>query len=329
MSARSYFTTIAVTTLAFCLVSVPAENVRAQPYPERPVKIIAPSAPGGGFDFVGRVLARHMSERLGQNFIIENRTGAGTLIGTQAVANAEPDGYTLLVGGLSNIVWNMALYEKPGYNAETDFVPIGLAYMLPYIAVVRKDLPASTLREFIDYARANPGKLNMAHAGVGAGQHLMGVALMRQTGITMAEVPYRGAQFVYPDLISGRADVFFDSSPSARPHILSGAVKALAIVSPRRSAIFPDLPTSAEASVPGWEIESWLGLFAPAKTPALIVQKLRETLAEVVKHPDVKTRFEGSAGEVFHYDIPKTEAFIKAERAKWTKLIRDASIKAQ
>jgi tripartite-type tricarboxylate transporter receptor subunit TctC len=316
--------------LACALVALSPSAVQADPaFPDKPIRIIVPSTAGGGFDVVSRILGQYLGEVLKQNIVIENRTGAGTLVGTQVAAKAAPDGYTLLAGGLSNIVWNMHLYSSPGYDGLADFVPVGLAYTVPYVAVVRKDFPANSLKEMLDLARAQPGKLNMAHLGSGTGAHIMGNYLMKQTGVRFTDVPYKGSQAAYPDLIAGRADVMFDTAPSARPHIQAGNMKALAIVSPRRSSLFPNVPTSAEAGVPGWEIESWVGLFAPAKTPPAVLDKLRSALNQVLSNKELRQKFETTAGEVFTLGQQETEAFIKAEGRKWAAIVRDAGIKPQ
>ena len=316
--------------LACALVALSPTAVLADPaFPDKPIRIIVPSTAGGGFDVVSRILGQYLGEVLKQNIVIENRTGAGTLVGTQVAAKAAPDGYTLLAGGLSNIVWNMHLYSSPGYDGLADFVPVGLAYTVPYVAVVRKDFPANNLKDMLDLARAQPGKLNMAHLGSGTGAHIMGTYLMKQTGVRFTDVPYKGSQAAYPDLIAGRADVMFDTAPSARPHIQAGNMKALAIVSPRRSSLFPNVPTSAEAGVPGWEIESWVGLFAPAKTPPAVLDKLRSALNQVLSNKELRQKFETTAGEVFTLGPQETEAFIKAEGRKWAAIVRDAGIKPQ
>lgn len=318
---------LTITLASACILSPQA--LADTSFPDKPIKIVVPSTAGGGFDVVSRILGQYLGEVLKQNIVIENRTGAGTLVGSQFAAKAAPDGYTLLAGGLSNIVWNMHLYSTPGYDGLADFVPVGLAYTVPYVAVVRKDFPANTLKEFIDLAKAQPGKLNMAHLGSGTGAHIMGTYLMKQTGIRMTDVPYKGSQAAYPDLIAGRADVMFDTSASARPHLQSGNMKALAIISPRRSSIYPGVPTSAEAGVPGWEIESWVGLFAPAKTPAPVIEKLRNALNQVLNHRELRQKFETTAGEVFTLGPQETEAFIKSEGRKWATILRDAGVKPQ
>ena len=314
--------------LAVAVVMRPICGVQAQNYPDRPVKIIVPSGPAGGYDFVGRVVADQLTKEFGAKFIVENHAGAGTLLGTQFAAAAAPDGYTLVVGGLSNMVFNASIYAKPGYDPAKDFVPVALAYTLPYVLVARKDLPQSSLKEIVAYAKANPGKMLLANGGTGSGQHIMASAFKQMTGITMVDVPYKAAQAVYPDLLSGRVDMFFDPLPTARGHLMSGQVKAIAMISPRRSRLFPQVPTSAEEGFPKLEIESWIGLFAPAKTPAPVLQALRTKLREGLNAPELKKRLEAGGGDVMHLSQDETDKMVREEYARWTKLIRDAGIHA-
>lgn len=309
------------------LVVQTAARAQADDYPERSVRIIVPSGPGGGFDLVGRVMAPALSERLKQNFFVENRTGAGTLAGSQAAAAATPDGYTLLVGGLSNLVANAALYEKLPYDPAADFTPIALVYNVPFAAILRKDFPADNLQEFIAYVRSHPGEVTVAHAGVGTGPHLMSVALQQMTGTRVLEVSYKGSQLAYPDLLSGRTDAIFDTTASARPYVESGAVKAIAILCPHRMAGFPGVPTSAEAGLSGWQLGSWIGLVAPAKTSPVILARLRAATEDALMRPTVRGAFEAT-GEVIRMDPAETDSFIKSEFAKWTKIIRNAEIRA-
>jgi tripartite-type tricarboxylate transporter receptor subunit TctC len=300
----------------------------AQTYPDRPVKIMAPSAPGGGFDFVGRVLADKLPEQLGQPFVVENRAGAGTMLGTQVAASAPPNGYTLLVGGLSNIALNPGLYKQLTYN-PSDFVPVALVISYSYTWIARPNLPQSSLKEVIDFARANPGKLNLAISGLGTGQHVGAAILCKLTGVTMENITYKGAQPVYTDLLSDRVDVFFDNTTTARPYIESGRVKALAISSAARNPLLPDLPTITETGVAPFVMETWFGLFAPAKAPAPVIEKLRGAVAEIMKSPAVRATFEKSGGTLLDMKPAETEAFVKAEITKWTKLVRDAGVTAE
>jgi tripartite-type tricarboxylate transporter receptor subunit TctC len=314
----------AVAVLAIGFLVLPAA---AQTYPDKPVKIIAPSTPGGGFDLVGRVLADKLTAHMGQTFIVENRAGAGTLVGTQAAAQAPANGYTLLVGGLSNIALNAGLYKQPGYSPD-DFTPLGLAVSYSYTWIGRRDLAQSTLKDVIDYARANPGKLNLAIGGVGSGQHVGAAILMKLAGVTMEQVNYRGAQPVYTDLISGRVDLFYDNTTTARSYIDGGQVKALAISSAERNPLLPNIPTINETGVAKLEMETWFGLFAPAKTPQAIVDRLRPEVIRAIKDSDTRATFEKSGGRVLDMTPAQTDRFVKAEVTKWTALIKQADISA-
>jgi tripartite-type tricarboxylate transporter receptor subunit TctC len=203
------------------------ENAGAQSYPDRAVKIVVPIGPAGSYDIVGRLLADQLSKRLGQSFVVENRPGAGTIVGTQAVINSPPDGYTLLVGGLSNIVFNAGLYQKLPYDPLNDLVPVALVFNISYTLVGYKDLPYSSPQDVIAAAKANPGGLKLANAGTGTGQHIMGAAFMKLTGTKFLEVPYRGSAAAFPDLLAGRVDLFVDSTPAALPYIKSGQAKGI------------------------------------------------------------------------------------------------------
>jgi tripartite-type tricarboxylate transporter receptor subunit TctC len=311
-----------VLVLALVALLVPG-RASADNYPERPVRIIVPIGPGGSYDFVGRLLANRLTELMGQSFFVENRTGAGTLVGTQSAAAAAPDGYTLLIGGLSNIVFNFALYQKVGYELD-DFVPIALVYTFPYVMVARSDLPQKTLAEIISYGRQSPGKLTIAHAGTGSGQQIIGAAFMRRTGTTMIEVPYRTIRGAYVDMLAGRVDLLFDSAAAALPYVAAKKVRGIALLAPERNRTVPDLPTIAEAGLAGLGIESWIGLFAPARTPPEVLDKLRSTTR--VAAEDLKAQFENSGGGLMQMPVADTDKFIKSEFDLWTRVIRDAGI---
>ncbi len=306
-----------------CLLAA-AATAAAQTYPERTVRIIVPTGPGGGYDFVGRLVADQLAKRTGGNFVVESRTGAGTLVGTQAALAAPADGYTLLVGGLSNIVFNVPLYPNAGYDPLKDLVPVALVYTFPYVLVSRPDLPQSTLQQVIDAARAKPDALSVA-GSPGSGQHMVAAAFMKATGVKLLEIPYRSAQATYPDLLSGRVDLFFDSAAAALPYIQSNRAKGIALVGPRRNALIPSVPTMEEAGLKGFGIESWIGLFVRAGTPPEAIAKLRvETRAAL---PELKDRFAASGGGTLDMEPAQTEAFIRSEFDAWTRLIRDAGIK--
>ncbi|HEY8356104.1 MAG TPA: tripartite tricarboxylate transporter substrate binding protein, partial [Ramlibacter sp.] len=267
---------LAATALSLALPALQAQGA----YPNRAVRIIVPQPPGGGFDTVGRLLADRLGKAMGQSFVVENRTGSGTLVGTDLAAKAAPDGYTLLVGSISNIALNPGLYASLPYDSLRDFEPVGLLVAYSYTLMARKDLPFRSLAEVIAHAKANPGKLTYASAGNGSGQHVLPAALWHMAGVDITHVPYRGAQAAYQDLLGGRVDLFFDLSPTARPQVDGGNARALAVSGPARNAMHPQVPTVQESGV-ALELESWFGLFAPAKTPRDVMDRLRAEFAKV------------------------------------------------
>jgi tripartite-type tricarboxylate transporter receptor subunit TctC len=297
----------------------------AQSYPDRPVKIVVPIGPAGSYDIVGRLLADQLSKRLGQSVVVENRPGAGTIVGTQAVINAPADGYTLLVGGLSNIVFNAGLYQKLPYDPLADLVPVALVFNISYTLVGRKDLPYATPKEIIAAAKKSPGELKLANAGTGTGQHIVGAAFMKLTDTKLLEVPYRGSAAAFPDLLGGRVDLFFDSTPAALPYVKSGQAKGIGILTAKRNPQIPDVPTMTESGVGGLEIDSWIGLFAPAKTPPAVIARLQQEIAQAL--PELKPRFESNGGELMDMPPGQLKGFVKAEYDKWIKIIQDAGIR--
>ena len=309
------------TTLA--LASGP---VQAQPtYPNRPVKIIVPIAPGGSYDLVGRYIADALSKRTGQAFFVENKPGAGTVVGSQAAAQSEADGYTLLVGGLSNMAFNSALHTRLGYDPLKDFVPVALVYRFGYVMVARKDLPQTNLQDIVAAARANPGAITVATAGVGTGQQLVAAAFMKAAGVKLLEVPYKGSPPAFADLLAGRVDLFFDSNAAGLPYVQSGQARGIAVLSSKRSRLAPEVPTMSEAGVPGLDVDSWLGIFAPAKTPPEAIARLRSEIHASL--PELKERFEKSGGDAWDVPDDKLEGFVASEYEAWTKLIRGAGIR--
>ena len=311
-------------TTAFALLIV-GTAARTQNYPDRPVKIIVPIGPGGSYDLVGRHLADVLAKRMGQTFVVENKPGAGTVVGTQAASQSEPDGYTLVVGGLSNMAFNSALYSRLGYDPLKDFVPVALVYKFGYVMVGRKDLPLAKLGDIVAAAKANPGSISVATAGVGTGQQLVAAAFMKEAGVKLLEVPYKGSPPAFTDLLAGRIDLFFDSIAAALPYVQSGQVRGIAVLSSKRSALAPDVPTMSEAGVPGLDVDSWLGIFAPARTSPEVLTKLRREIRAAL--PELNDRFEKSGGEVWDMPDDKLDGFVASEHATWTKLIREAGIR--
>ncbi len=314
---------IATAILAACLGSA-----QAQTFPNRTVRVIVPQPPGGGFDSAARLLSEPFATLLGQPVIVDNRPGGGTIIGTEAAAKAEPDGYTLLLGASANIVLTPALYAKVPFNPRTDFTPVGLAVANTYTLVARNDLPLASLQEVVRHARENPGKLTYASAGSGTGQHIAAAVLWHLSGVKLTHVPYKGAQAAYQDLLPGRVDLFFDATQTAKGQIDAGRVRAIAVSGPARLAIHPGVPTARETGVADYDMVSWIGYFAPAATPSPVLARLRADFARVMVMPEVVARFEKSGLTVLRLSMPETEALVASDIDKWTRLIRSAGISA-
>jgi tripartite-type tricarboxylate transporter receptor subunit TctC len=301
-------------------------------FPNRPLKIIVPQPPGGGFDFVGRVLGERLGKQLGQSVVVENKPGSGTLVGTDFVAKAAPDGYTLLVGSVSNLALNMGLYANLPYDSLRDFELLGLASSYSYTLMARKDLPFKDLRELVAYAKTNPGKLSYASAGNGSGQHVLAAALWHLAGVELIHVPYRGAQAAYQDLLGGRVDVFFDLAPTARVQVDAGNVRALATSGAARNPMHSDVPTLIETGVTGaaaLELESWFGLFVPSKTPAEVQDKLRSELAKVIASNETASLFTKAGGRPLALKLDEAKALVRRDVERWTKLIKTIGVKPE
>ena len=301
-----------------------APVANAQNYPSHAVKIIVPSGPAGSYDILGRLVADQLTRRLNQSFVVENRQGGGTIVGTKAAIAADPDGYTLLVGGLSNIIFNAGLYKSPPYDSLAGLVPVALLLNISYTLIGSPSLPFKTPKEIVEAAKANPGTIKLANAGVGTGQHVVGAAFQAITGAKMLDVPYRGSSLAFPDLLSGRVDLFFDSTPAALPYVKSGQAKGIAILAAKRHPDAPDMPTMTEAGVSGLEIDAWIGIFAPAKTPPAVIALLQKHIAEA--GPEMKPKLANVGGELMEIPPEKLNAVVKADYDKWIKIIKDAGI---
>jgi tripartite-type tricarboxylate transporter receptor subunit TctC len=298
----------------------------AQGFPNRVIKVVVPQPPGGGFDAVARTMAEPLSQQVGQPVIVENRPGAGTIVGTEAVANGEPDGYTLLLGASANLALNPGLYKKLPYDPKA-FKLVGLAATFSYTLAARKDLPLNSLKEIVDYARANPGKLTYASGGNGTGQHIAAAVTFHIAGVKLTHVPYKGAQAAYQDLLPGRVDMFFDNSATAKPHIDNGRVKAIAVSAPQRLAYHPEVPTVREAGV-DFEQVTWVGYFAHADTPAPVLARLREAFDKALADPQVPAMLEKRGAFPVRMPVKDAEALVASDIEKWTKLIRSAGLSA-
>lgn len=301
----------------------------AQAFPDRTLKMVVPQSPGGGFDLVGRVTADKLGQVLGQSVIVENRPGTGTLIGTDAVAKAAPDGYTMLVGGLPNIVLNVGLYPKLPYDPIKDFAVVGLAVSYGYALATRKDLPHADFKSLVAFAKGNPDKVTYASGGRGTGQHIAMAVAAHLAGTKMTHVPYRGAQAAYQDILGGRVDLFFDNVSTALPLIDDGRVNVLAVSTPKRHPRLPDVPTLIEAGLGDFEMETWFGVFVPAATSGPVLEKLRAAMAQVVQRSDFAAVFEKTGGMPMKLTAAQSEALVKREMTRWTKLLKDASVSAE
>jgi tripartite-type tricarboxylate transporter receptor subunit TctC len=318
-----------ISALRILLCMLIAMPLYAQDYPYRPIRIIAPNPAGGGFDFIARVVSQKLTEQMNQQVVVENRTGAGTMLGTDVAAKSTPDGYTLLVGGLSNIAANVGLYKKLPYDPLADFVPLGMVASYAYVLVSRKDLPQQSLRDIIEFARANPGKLTYASGGLGTGQHIGAAALAQITGVKMLHVPYRGAQAAHLDLQSGRVDLFFDNASTAKAFVDDGRIRAIVVSSAQRFPGLPNVPTITETGVAKLEMEAWFGIFARTGTPPAVLKRLQSELAKVVQAPEVAKRFESGGGRMQRMSVAEADAFVKSEIKRWSTLIREAGITAE
>jgi tripartite-type tricarboxylate transporter receptor subunit TctC len=297
----------------------------AQVYPTRPVRIIVGFPPGGGADILARLMGQWLSDRLGQQFVIENRAGAGGNIGTEAVVRAPADGYTLLLAA-SNDAINATLYEKLNFNFNRDIAPVAGIARMPNVMVVNPSAPARTVPGFIAYAKANPGKLNMASAGSGTTSHVFGELFKLMTGVNMVHVPYRGSPL--PDLLSGQVQVFFSAVASSIDHIKADRLRALAVTTATRSEELPEVPTMGEF-LAGYEASTWWGVGAPKKTPTDIVEKLNKEINAVLADPKLKARFAEIGAEPMMVTPAEFEKFVVDETEKWANVIRAANIKVQ
>jgi tripartite-type tricarboxylate transporter receptor subunit TctC len=288
----------------------------AQDYPARPIKLVVPIGAGGGTDILARHMAQKMSERVKQGVVVENRPGAGSIVGTEYVAQAAPDGYTLLMGGIFNMVMNKALVKNLPYEPLRDFVPIGYLSAYPFALVARTDLPAANLREFIAYAKERPGKLTYGSAGLGTLQHVWGTNLLKSVGLDHVHVPFKAAPAGHQEMLAGRVDLMMDNLSAVKHHVQSGRLKAYAVSSAARSRELENVPTLRESGV-DFVGESWFAMFAPAATPQPVVSLLRNTVAEILRDPDFTSRVEKDGGRVLAIAPGEQAKFLQDEIERW------------
>ena len=293
----------------------------AQEYPARPIRLIVPIGAGGGTDILARHVAQKLGERLRQAAIVENRPGAGSLIGTEYVAKAAPDGYTLLVGGIFNMVMNRALLRNLPYEPLRDFVPLGYISAYPFVLVARADLPGSSLKELVQYAKERPGKLTYGSAGIGTLQHVWGTILFKSLGLDMVHVPFKGAPAAHQEMLAGRLDVMLDNLSAAKHHVQAGRLKALAVSSASRSPQLDGVPTLNETGLLSFQGESWFALFAPAGTPGPVLATLRSALAGINRDAEFAGRVERDGGRVLAIPPERHIEFLREEIERWSGLV--------
>jgi tripartite-type tricarboxylate transporter receptor subunit TctC len=313
--------------LAGAAVALPAvsRGASAQAYPSRPVRVVIGYPPGGSADITARLMTQWLSERLGQSFIVESRPGGGTNIATEAVINAPPDGYTLLLVAPANAI-NATLYEKLNHNFLRDIVPVAGLIRFPNVVVVNPDVPVKTIPELIAYAKANPGKLNMASSGNGSTIHMSGELFKMMTGVNMIHVPYRGGALALTDMIGGQVQVMFDNIPTAMEFVRSGKLRGLAVTGASRSETLPDLPTVADF-LPGYEATSWYGLGAPKGTPTEIIEKLNREVNAILAEPKTKARFLELGASMLPGSAADFGKLVAEETEKWGKVVKFSGAK--
>ena len=300
--------------------------VWAADYPAKPIKIVVPYAPGGGADSVARIVAKKVGENVGQAIVIENKGGAGAILGTDQVAKAEPDGYTLLLGQSGPISINPAVYKSLPYDPVKDLAPISMTTAYPYVLVVNSELPAKTLHELVALAKSKPDSMNYGSTGVGAANHLVAELFSSKTGVKMTHVPYRGTALAVGDLLAGQLTMVFADPISALPHIKSGKLRALAVTSLERSPVAPEVPTVAESGYAGFEALAWHGILAPARTPPAVIRKLNEEIVKALKDPATRDLLVNQAMQIVGSTPEEFAAFIQKDIATWKAVAAAAKV---
>jgi len=321
--------TLCIVSLAACGLAAGlahAQNVAA--YPARPVRLVVPFAPGGTNDILGRIVAEKFSERLGQPFVADNRGGANTVVGSEIVARATPDGHTLLIVSAS-IAVNPSLVRKLPYDTERDFAPVGMVAGGPYLMVIHPAVPAKSVGEFIAWAKSQQGKVNYASTGRGGPPHLCAELLKITAGIDMQHIPYKGGGAVLPDLLAGRVSMFFGSIATLRPHVESGRLRAVGMSTVKRATAMPDVPTFIESGLAGYEVNGWYGLLTTGKTPRAIVDRISSTLRQILNDADTRAQFLKNGLDPAPGTADEFARLLRAEIGKWAKVVKAAGIKPE
>ena len=313
--------------MLFVLLLVPVVSLSAESYPSRPVRIIVPFAPGGGTDLTARVVSQPLSERLGQPVVIENRPGAGTMLGTELTAKAAPDGHTIMIASASHAL-NPSLYKKVPYDPLKDFSAITLAISFPFILATHPSVPVQSTKDLIAYAKANPGKLSYASSGTGATNHLAGELFKNMASVDMVHVPYKGGGPAMNDVIAGQVQLIFGTVLETMPQVRAGRLKGLAVSSGKRAAFAPEVKTIAEDGLPGYDVTGWYAFVAPAAVPRPVLARLNKEMTAILSSPAVKERLTAMGAEPWPTTPEQGQKFIASEVARWGKLIRAAKITA-
>ena len=316
-------------SMALLLAAAAFSAVGAEPgYPTKPVRMIAPYPPGGTSDIIARIVGQKLNESWGQQIVVDNRAGANGGIGSELAAKSPADGYTLLVGNMTPIAANPSLYRKLGYDSLHDFAGVTLVAAGPNVLVVNPALPVKSVQELTAYGKANPGKLNFGSGGAGSPAHLAGEMYKTLTGVVMTHVPYKGTVLSVNDLIAGQVQLVFSDAPPAMPHVKSGKLRALAVTSVKRTPLMPELPTVAEAGVPGFALDNWWGILVPAGTPRPIIDRINKEIVKAMQAADVKERFANLGVEAIWSTPAAFDDYIKAEYAKLAKIIQASGARA-
>jgi tripartite-type tricarboxylate transporter receptor subunit TctC len=289
--------------------------------------MIVPYPPGGSADILARAIGAKVGEGLGQPVVIDNRPGAGTIIGTEATAKSAPDGYTFMLGTVSSHAINPALNAKLPFDPVKDFTPLSLVASIPFAMIVHPSVPARSVQEFVALAKAKPGQLNYSSAGNGTSNHLAGELLKSMAGIDLVHVPYKGSAPALNDLIAGQVSLMFDLVLTAAPHIKSGAVRGLAVTGTQRSAVLPELPTVAETGLPGYEVSAWFGIFAPAGVPQAVAKRLNAEFVKVMQQPDLKQRLASLGADPLTSTPEEFSTYLRSEIDKWAKVVKASGMK--
>ena len=309
--------------IAVCALALTAAGAAAQAYPQRPIRLVVPFPPGGPTDLLARAVAPKLSEQLGQPVTIDNKPGASGLIGAEMVARAAPDGYTLLANASIHVI-NPSLYKKTAFDAIRDFAPISQIADVPLVLVTNSELPVRSVQDLIAHAKSAPDGLLFASSGNASAPHLAGEAFKNVTGTKLGHVPYKGSGPALTDLIGGQVQLMFDSLPSSMAHITSGKIRAIAVTTAKRSSALPRVPTVAESGLPGFDISTWYGIWAPAGTPREVVGRLATEVAQAVRAPDVRAKLLALGAEPVGSSPDEFAAYNRSELEKWAKIVRSS-----